>query len=72
PAIDHPQDTPMSLYEAPRPVIQAPLVLAMRAWKRKDSAFQDAVGSPDTGLVVVYKDEDPYVKSVIHDYFRYL
>ncbi len=72
PAIDHPQNTPMSLYEAPQPVIQATLVLAMRAWKRKDSAFQDAVGSPDTGLVVIYKDEDPFVKSVIHDYFRYL
>ncbi len=62
----------ISLYEAPRPVIQATLVLAMRAWKRKDSAFQDAVGSPDTGLVVVYKDEDPFVKGVINDYFRYL
>ena len=71
-AAGHVQDTPMSIYEAPQPVIQATLVLAMRAWKRKDSAFQDAVGSPDTGLVVVYKDEDPYVKSVIHDYFRYL
>ena len=68
----HIQDTPMSLYKAPSPIIQATLILAMRAWKRKDSAFQDAVGSPDTGLVVVYKDEDPYVKGVIHDYFRFL
>jgi len=72
PVIPHPLNTPISIYEAPQPIIQATLVLAMRAWKRKDSAFQDAVGSPDTGLVVVYKDEDPYVKSVIHDYFRYL
>ncbi|MCK5020865.1 MAG: hypothetical protein KAS32_27845, partial [Candidatus Peribacteraceae bacterium] len=71
-AAAHIQDTPLSLYEVPRPVIQATLVIAMRAWKRKDSAFQDAVGSPDTGLVVVYKDEDPFVKGVIHDYFRYL
>ncbi len=71
-AAAHIQDTPLSIYEAPQPVIQATLVLAMRAWKRKDSAFQDAVGSPDTGLVVVYKDEDPYVKGIIHDYFRYL
>ena len=68
----HVLSTPISIYEAPQPVIQATLVLAMRAWKRKDSAFQDVVGSPDTGLVVVYKDQDPYVKSVIHDYFRYL
>ncbi len=72
PVIDHPLNTPISVYEAPQPVIQATLVMAMRAWKRKDSAFQDAVGSPDTGMVVVYKDEDPYVKGVIHDYFRYL
>ena len=72
PPIDHPQDTPLSLYEAPQPIREATLVLAMRAWKRKDSAFQDAVGSPDTGLVVVYKDEDPFVKGIIHDYFRYL
>ncbi len=72
PVVDHPLNTAISIYEAPGPVIQATLVLAMRAWKRKDSAFQDAVGSPDTGLVVVYKDEDPFVKGVIHDYFRYL
>ena len=72
PTVDHPLNTPISLYEAPQPVIQATLVMAMRAWKRKDSAFQDAVGSPETGLVVVFKDQDPYVKGVIHDYFRYL
>ena len=71
-AAAHVLATPISIYEAPGPIIQATLVLAMRAWKRKDSAFQDAVGSPDTGLVVVYKDQDPYVKGVIHDYFRYL
>ena len=71
-AAAHVINTPISIYEAPQPIIQATLILAMRAWKRKDSAFQDAVGSPDTGLVVAYKDEDPYVKRVIHDYFRYL
>jgi len=71
-AAAHVQDIPISLYEAPQPIREATLVLAMRAWKRKDSAFQDAVGSPDTGLVVVWKDEDPFVKGVIKDYFRYL
>ena len=71
-AAAHVLNTPISLYEYPMPIRQATLVLAMRAWKRKDSAFQDAVGSPDTGMVVVFKDEDPFVKSVIHDYFRYL
>ena len=71
-AAAHVQTTAISLYAAPQPVIQATLVLAMRAWKRKDSAFQNIVGSPETGLVVTYKDEDPYVKGVIQDYFRYL
>ncbi len=71
-AAAHILNTPISVYTYPQPVIQATLVLAMRAWKRKDSAFQDAVGSPETGLVLAYKDEDPYVKGVIHDYFRYL
>jgi len=71
-AVNHIQDTPMSIYEAPRPIYEATLVLAMRAWKRKDSAFQDAVGSPETGMVIAYKDEDPYVKGVINDYFRYI
>ncbi len=72
PAIDHPLNTPISVYEAPQPIHEATLVLAMRAWKRKDSAFQDAVGSPETGLVVTFKDEDPYVKGVIGDYLRYV
>ena len=71
-AAAHVATTPISIYEAPGPIRQATLVLAMRAWKRKDSAFQDAVGSPETGLVVVWKDQDPFVKGVIKDYFRYL
>lgn len=71
-AAAHVATTAISIYEAPGPIRQATLVLAMRAWKRKDSAFQDAVGSPETGLVVVWKDQDPFVKGVIKDYFRYL
>ena len=70
--IVHATGAAISLYEAPQPIREATLVIAMRAWKRKDSAFQDAVGSPDTGLVITYKDEDPFVKGIIHDYFRYL
>ena len=71
-AASHIQTTPISLYAVPSPIRQAALVVAMRAWKRKDSAFQNVVGSPDTGTVVTYKDEDPFVKGVIRDYFRYL
>ncbi len=69
---NHVLNTAISIYEVPAPIYEATLVLAMRAWKRKDSAFQDAVGSPETGMVVAYKDEDPYVKGVIQDYMRYV
>ena len=68
----HATGAAISIYEAPQPIYEATLVLAMKAWKRKDSAFQDAVGSPETGMVVAYKDEDPYVKTVIRDYMRYV
>lgn len=68
----HATGAAISIYEAPQPIYEATLVLAMKAWKRKDSAFQDAVGNAETGLVVAYKDEDPYVKGVIKDYMRYV
>lgn len=71
-AAAHALNTAISIYEYPAPIMQATLVLAMKAWKRKDSAFQDAVGSAETGLVVAYKDEDPFVKGIIKDYMRYV
>lgn len=72
PTIDHPLNTPISVYQAPAPIQEATLVMAMKAWKRKDSAFQDAVGSAETGLVIAFKDEDPFVKTIIKDYMRYV
>ena len=72
PVVDHPINTPISVYEYPQPIMEATLVLAMKAWKRKDSAFQNAVGSVETGVVVAHKDEDLYVKGVIQDYMRYV
>lgn len=71
-AAAHALNTAISIYEYPAPIMQATLVLAMKVWKRKDSAFQDAVGSAETGLVVAFKDEDPYVKGIIKDYMRYV
>jgi len=68
----HLLNAPISIYEAPQPIREATLVLAMKAWKRKDSAFQDAVGNPETGMIVAYKDEDPFVKGIINDYMRYV
>ena len=69
-AVAHLVNTPISVVQYPGPIWQATLILAMRAWKRKDSAFQDAVGNPETGLVVTYKDEDPTVKNIIDRYRR--
>ena len=71
-AVAHALNTAIYIYEAPQPIYEATLVMAMKAWKRKDSAFQDAVGSAETGMVVTYKDEDPYVKTVKKDYMRYV
>jgi hypothetical protein len=69
-AAAHVQDTAIYSYEYPQMIWQATLILAMRAWKRKDSAFQDVVGSPETGTLITYKDEDPDVKQIIDRYRR--
>ena len=69
-AAAHTQNTAINSYEYPLMIWQATLMLAMRAWKRKDSAFQDVVGSPETGTLIAYKDEDPDVKQIIERYRR--
>uniref|UniRef100_A0A6H1ZQK8 Putative head tail connector protein n=1 Tax=viral metagenome TaxID=1070528 RepID=A0A6H1ZQK8_9ZZZZ len=69
-AAAHILNTPIYSYEYPQMIWQATLMLAMRAWKRKDSAFQDVVGSPETGMLIVYKDEDPDVAKIIDRYRR--
>lgn len=56
------------IYEYPQPIIQACLVMAMRAWKRKDSAFQDVVSIPEYGQLAVYKSVDPDVAETIKQY----
>jgi len=57
-----------SIYQYPQPIVQACLVTCMRAFKRKDSAFQDIVGSPETGQMLIYKGLDPDVRDVINAY----
>lgn len=58
------------VYEYPQPIVQAVLTTAMRTWKRKDSAFQDSVGIPDLGTVIVKKGLDPDVLERIAHYVR--
>lgn len=63
-----------SIYEYPMPIAQACLINAMRAFKRKDSAYADIIGSPETGQIVMSKGIDPDVAETIKQYrkLRYL
>lgn len=58
------------VYTYPEDIIQASLILAMRAWKRKDSAYQDIVGTPETGQVITSKGIDPDVLELCQPYQR--
>lgn len=69
-AATHADDASIYIYDYPQLIWQATMILAMKAWKRKDSAFQNVVGNPDTGLVVTFKDEDPAIKNIIDRYRR--
>lgn len=67
-AATHATSTAVSIYEYPAPIAQACLITAMRAFKRKDSAYQDIVGSPETGQIITSKGIDPDVLEVIKAY----
>ena len=69
-AATHTDDTDIYVYTYPEDITQATLILAMRAWKRKDSAFQDVVGLPETGQVVTAKGLDPDVVKLVAPYRR--
>jgi len=67
-AASHANDSDIYIYEYPQPIVQACLVMAMRAWKRKDSAYQDVVGIGELGTIVTSKGIDPDVARRIRDY----
>jgi hypothetical protein len=46
------------------------LITAMRAWKRKDSAFADIIGAPETGQIIMSKGIDPDVSELVAPYRR--
>ena len=64
----HASAATVSVYEYPAPIREACLITAMRAWKRKDSAFADIIGSPETGQITMSKGLDPDVKEVVKMY----
>ncbi len=67
-AATHATSTTVNIYEYPMPIVEACLITAMRAWKRKDSAYQDVVGNPETGQIITSKGIDPDVAETIKMY----
>lgn len=49
----------------PEPIRKAATIQVMRWFKRRESAFQDVVGSPETGEMIVYKNLDPDVAQIV-------
>jgi hypothetical protein len=70
-AASHSQGANIYIYEYPMPIYQACLVITMRAWKRRESAYQDYVGSPETGQLLAYKGIDPDVAETVKEYRRW-
>ena len=69
-ATTHADDKAVYVYKYPENITHACLILAMRAWKRKDSAYQDIVGLPETGQVISSKGIDPDVIELVAPYRR--
>uniref|UniRef100_A0A6M3LDL8 Putative head tail connector protein n=1 Tax=viral metagenome TaxID=1070528 RepID=A0A6M3LDL8_9ZZZZ len=69
-AAAHDDDSAIYVYQYPEPITQATLIQAMRWWKRRESAFQDAVGNPETGMINVFKGLDPDIKMIVQQYKR--
>lgn len=69
-AATHASTKAISAYLYPEDIVQATLIIAMRAWKRKDSAYQDVVGGPELGIVIASKGIDPDVLELVTPYRR--
>jgi len=67
-AATHSTATTVNSYEYPAPITQGCLITAMRAFKRKDSAYADIIGSPETGQIITSKGVDPDVVETIKSY----
>ena len=70
-AATHADDSDIDIYDYPEEIREACLIQVMRWWKRKDSAFQDMVGSPELGTFVVAKELDADIKLILKEYRRY-
>ncbi len=54
----------------PEVIKRATIIQVCRWFKRRESAYQDVVGSPEIGQLIVYKSLDPGVKLIISQYRR--
>lgn len=62
--------TAISVFDYPSPIVQATVIQTIRAWKRRESAYQTVVASPELGTVNIYRGIDPDVKEIIREYRR--
>ncbi len=67
-AATHTSGKTIYIYTYPQDIVQATLITAMRAWKRKDSAYADVIGSPELGQIVMSKGIDPDVDKLTAGY----
>lgn len=55
----------VNIVQFPGPVMEAVHIQTARLWKRKDSAFANEIGFPETGQLVVFKGLDPDVQLLL-------
>ena len=67
-AASHSGGAAIDIYEYPQPVAEATILQTSRLWRRKDAAFSDAVGMPDTGLVRLAGGLDADVRLMLGQY----
>ncbi len=67
----HIQNVTIYIFRYPRTITQACLITSMRAWKRKDTAYQDVIGGGPLGTVITSKGIDPDVAETIMQYRVY-
>lgn len=60
--------TALYLYQYPDQIVEATLIQAMRWWKRRESAFQDMVGSAEVGQLIAYKGLDADIKLIVEGF----
>jgi len=55
----------------PADVKKAAVIQSCRWHKRRESSYQDVVGTPELGTINVYKSLDPDVKQILRGYRKY-